>query len=296
MTRRLSSRAPRRASPPLSPSSSGSLSPTEPEPEPEPAPDRNRSPRPNRARAGASARAGTEPAPEPEPTGARAGTRAGAGARARTGPGRNRSPSPCRNRSRSRPEPEPVPEPEPEPAPEPEPEPAPEPEPEPAPEPEPVPEPVPAADAGKPVASGSVSSYEHDLMSLGLGELPSDLFSVSPLANAREARAAVGPTAEPGVLDRDSESGSIGKPLPEEARASVDESMDLGVLLESLDRAHDEPALTVASPAPDEFGLDESAGPNLGVVGEAASARPREPSPSSPTRSRHSGRSASMEG
>ena len=147
-----------------------------------------------------------------------------------------------------------------------------------------------------------MSSYERELMSLGLGELSPDLFDVAPLSDARRKPPAVpavprapqpstapelpveGVTAQPiaGVEVPESpvsEAPALGELsealAPIESLSTgvdappVDEAIDLSALLESLDRAHDE-APTEDSLVFDEFGSVELEDLDSGATLESA--------------------------
>ena len=138
--------------------------------------------------------------------------------------------------------PEPVAPPEPTPAPVEQPEPTPVPVAElesmfePVAQSEPTPEPVP----GVPAPAANVSSYELELMSLGLGELPADLFGET--------------SAAPAV----SEPFSAGETPAAAAGGGTETPLDLGALLESLDREGEAagPESTDAEPLAVPAGFD----------------------------------------
>ncbi|HSK46646.1 MAG TPA: DUF4388 domain-containing protein [Coriobacteriia bacterium] len=181
--------------------------------EPQPQPEAETEPHPE-------PEAETEPHPEPE---------------AETEPQPEPEPSP---EPQAEPEPQPEPEPTPEPELEPESEPHPEPEPTPEPQPEPEPEhqkpqpvtqpeqksaPPPPPESERERPAEAPSSFEHDLMALGLGELPR--------AKALEAEQPEQPEHRKELIG--AEVGSA----PEQV---VEEVPDFTSILESLDVEEDE--------------------------------------------------------
>jgi len=90
-------------------------------------------------------------------------------------------------------------------------------------------------------------------MSLGLGELPPELLGITPVAEARGARAAAPSQPEPRVFDLDAESLVVETPLSADGGPLADEAMDLNSLLESLDRENDDAVSTQAPASLDQF-------------------------------------------
>jgi hypothetical protein len=123
---------------------------------------------------------------------------------------------------------------------------------------------------GPSAPDGKVSSYERELMSLGLGELPPELLHVAPIASAKAVRPAARIRREPRPSDLATD-GEIVTPLPAaDSKSAGDEAIDLSALLESLDQANDE-----ASPAssPAESGEQRPSSPKVpdeGILADAA--------------------------
>jgi hypothetical protein len=134
------------------------------------------------------------------------------------------------------------------------------------------PESVPVAElpAAASATAAGVSSYERELMSLGLGELSPDLFGVAPLAEARKPRPVPQVQPEAPALDLDVGPPEPDSSLAEEPIAPADEAIDLSALLESLDRAHDEPPAEQEAPEFDEFGSVEIGQIDADVLGGAS--------------------------
>ncbi|MEI7815434.1 MAG: hypothetical protein WCJ13_11700, partial [Coriobacteriia bacterium] len=153
-------------------------------------------------------------------------------------------------------------------APEPEPDPDPDPTPEPVPDPDPTPAPVPDPDPDPalPMAADNVSSYELELRSLGLGELPSDLFGVAPVANARELRPEELAHSGSIVFDLDAELPSEEQSVTQEAIIVADEVIDLSVLLESLDAENEVLLPEDSSQDADPFDTTLPVGPEAGIL------------------------------
>jgi hypothetical protein len=124
--------------------------------------------------------------------------------------------------------------------------------------------------AAAPANIAGVSSYERELMSLGLGELSPDLFGVAPLAEVRkpQPRAEIQPEAP--VLYLDAEPPEPDSSLSADVIAPADEAIDLSALLESLDRAHDDPPAEQELAEFDQFGSVEIGEIDADALGSAS--------------------------
>ena len=91
-------------------------------------------------------------------------------------------------------------------------------------------------------------------MSLGLGELPPEIFGVAPVADAKASRKKTPTRAEPQVFDLDVGTVPAVEASASETAGESDQAMDLSELLESLDRSGD---ATIA-PAVSSSDLQES--------------------------------------